>query len=164
MIQSYIPTLISTELLIKLILSLSLFILSPILNIRNLLTPILSASTIKIVTDLELIQLPTPDAILTSPPIPTLIMSLTNDTYHIVVLLELEAKLNALLMSHIEAPSVMIVLLPSLDDGDPANNYSLLQHYLMKFIHFYHRSATFTFPNAYHCTNINSHKNCKTCV
>ena len=50
-------------------------------------------------------------------------MSLTNDIYHFVVLLELEDKLNDLLLSIVEESAAMIVLLPLLDDDDLTNKY-----------------------------------------
>ena len=57
-----------------------------------------------------------PDAIIKSSMIATLHISLTNDIYYFVVLLELETKLNALLLSPVEESTVMIILLPLLDD------------------------------------------------
>ena len=104
MIKSQTTTLVSIELLLKLIFSLSPFILSTILNIRDSLPPLLSESTINIVTDPDpdLIEFPTPDAILTPSPIPTLLMSLTNDVNHSVALLELGVKFNALFLSPVD--------------------------------------------------------------
>ena len=121
--------------------SLSLFILSPILNICDPLTPLLSVSTINIVNDPELIEFPTPNAILTPSRIPTFLMSLTNDIYNCVVLLELEAKLNTLLLSPVDESAAMIVVLSLRDDDDLVINSSPIHHYL-KYIHLYHRSPT----------------------
>ena len=156
--------LVSKVRMFKFVLSLSLCNLSQILNICDPLTPLLSVFIISIVTDPGLIELPTSDAILTLSPIPTLLMSLTNDIYHYVVLLELDAKLNALLLSLFEESVAMIVLIPLLDNDYPTLNSSPIHHYLIKYMHFYHRSATFAFPIACYCTNMNSYRNYKTYV
>ena len=96
--------------------------------------------------------------------IPTLLLSLTNTIYHFVVLLELEAKLNALLLPLVEKSAAMIILLPLLDNDDPVIISSPLHYYLMKYTRFNYKSATFAFPCAYYCTSVNSYRNCKTCI
>ena len=100
--------------------------MSTILNIRDSLPPLLSESTINIVTDPDLIEFPTPDEILTPSPIPTLLMSLTNDVYHSVALLELGVKFNALILSPVDELVSMMVLLLLLDNEDSANKTSPL--------------------------------------
>ena len=121
---------------------------------RCLFLPLLSASTSNITTDPDFLEFPIPDEFLKPSLIPTFLLSLTNDICHLVVLLELEAKLNTLFLSPVEESVAMIVLLPLLDNDDTTNESSPLQHYLMKYIHIYHKSAFFAFTNTYHCTII----------
>ena len=147
--------------MIKVIFPLSHFIFLSIVTIHYPLTPPLSAFTINIVSYSELMKFLTLDIILTSSPIPDLLMSPTNNTYHLLVILEPDTKLNAPLLPPIVKVIVMIVLLSLLDDDDPDVSSSLIHHHLMQYMYVvYHRLATSTFLSTYQC----SHRNCRSCV
>lgn len=95
---------------------------------------------------------------------PDILISPTNKTDRLIILLEPEVSFNAPPLPSVEKSVVIIFLLLVLDDNNPAVNSSLIYHHLMKYLYFYHRSTISTFPNAWQCIYRNSYKNCRSCA
>ena len=148
--------------MLKVIFSLSPFILLPIVTIHYPLTLLLSSSIINIVTYFKFMKFPILDIILTPPPSPYLLMNPTNHTDHLIVLLKPGTKLNAPLLPPVETPVFIIVPLPLLDDDDPDVSSSSIYHHLTQYMYvfFYQRSTTSTLLSSYQRT----HRNCRSCV
>ena len=95
-------------------------------NINDPLTSLLLASKLNIVTNPELIDLQTPDVILSPTLVKYLHMSPSNDTGNIVALLQAETKLKTHPPLRVEEPTFILLLLILFDDDDADANLSLL--------------------------------------
>ena len=116
MVHSEISTPKNIEPKINIILLLLPLIFSPIVTMYDPLTSLLSTYTINIVCYSELMKLSVLDRILTPSPSPDLLISPTNNTDHVKMLLELEANLNAPPLLYGEKLVVMTSFLAVRDD------------------------------------------------
>ena len=136
--------------MLKVIFSLSPFILSPIVTIHYPLTLLLSSSTINIVTYFKFMKFPILDVILTPSPSPYLLMNPTNHTDHLIVLLKPGTKLNAPLLPPVETPVFIIVTLPLLDDDDPDVSSSSIYHHLTQYMYVFFTKDQLPLPFSGH--------------
>ena len=142
MIHSQPSTPESTAPVIRLILPLSLFILSQIVTIHDQLTPLLLAHIINSASYFDLMKFLVLDIILAISPSSEFLISPTNNTYHLIVLLEPETKLNNHPLCPIESFFQCLMMITMM----------LTRHQFItvwrNMCTFYHRLAISTFPSA----------------